>query len=98
MEKHHRFSIWYVLLGIWIVLLIQNYLASAFSVRTIPYSEFLKLLKENRVTEVAISENQIQGKLKGDGDAPGKGELFNKSREDYQHRRQDILSGRNREE
>jgi cell division protease FtsH len=70
MEKHHRFSIWYVLLGIWIVLLIQNYLASTFAVRTISYSEFLQLLRENQITEVAITENQIQGKMvedKGSG-------------------------------
>ena len=33
MEKHHRFSIWYVLLGIWVVLLIQNYLHSAFAIK-----------------------------------------------------------------
>jgi cell division protease FtsH len=38
MEKHHKFSIWYVLLGIWIVLLLQNYLATSLAVRTIPYS------------------------------------------------------------
>jgi cell division protease FtsH len=65
MEKQHKFSIWYVLLGIWFVLIIQNYLVSAFAIKTIPYSEFLKLLKENKVAEVAIGANQIQGKLKG---------------------------------
>jgi len=64
MEKQHKFSIWYVVFGIWIVLLIQNYISSALSVKTIPYSEFLKLLEEKKVTEVAITENQIQGKLK----------------------------------
>jgi len=69
MEKQHKFSIWYVLLGIWLVLIIQNFLFSAFAIKTIPYSEFLKLLKENKVIEVAISANQIQGKLKeGDGE------------------------------
>jgi cell division protease FtsH len=35
-----------------------------FAVKTIPYSEFLKLLKENKVSEVAIRANQIQGKIK----------------------------------
>jgi cell division protease FtsH len=65
MEKQHKFSIWYVLLGIWFVLIIQNYLVSVFAIKTIPYSEFLKLLKENKVAEVAIGANQIQGKLKG---------------------------------
>ena len=47
MEKQHKFSIWYVLLGIWVVLLIQNYLGSALAIKTIPYSEFLNLVKEN---------------------------------------------------
>ncbi len=69
MEKHHKFSIWYVLLAIWFVLIIQNYLVSAFAIKTIPYSEFLKLLKENKVIEVAIGANQIQGKIK-DGEGP----------------------------
>jgi cell division protease FtsH len=67
MEKKYKFSIWYILLGIWAVLLIQYYLSSAFAVRTVPYSEFLNLLKENKVTEVAISANQIQGKMNVDG-------------------------------
>jgi cell division protease FtsH len=69
MEKRHKFSIWYVFLGIWFVLIIQNYLVSTFAIKTIPYSEFLKLLKENKVAEVAIGANQIQGKLKdGEGE------------------------------
>ena len=48
MEKHHRFSIWYVKLWLWTVLLIQNYLGSAFAVKTISYSQFLKALEEKR--------------------------------------------------
>jgi cell division protease FtsH len=51
-------------LGIWFVLIVQNYLFSAIGIKTIPYSEFLKLLKENKIAEVAIGTNQIQGKLK----------------------------------
>ncbi|MBW2365206.1 MAG: ATP-dependent zinc metalloprotease FtsH [Deltaproteobacteria bacterium] len=82
MEKQHKFSIWYVLLGIWFVLLIQNYMASTFSIRTIPYSEFLKMVKENKVVEVAITENQIQGRINVDGAAQVKGELFKTVRVD----------------
>jgi cell division protease FtsH len=66
MEKRHKFSVWYVLLGVWLVLLLQNYITTMFAIKTIPYSEFLKLLKENKVTEVAISADQIQGKIKDD--------------------------------
>ena len=82
MEKQHKFSIWYVLIGIWVVLILQNYLASFFAIRTIPYSEFLKLLKENKVSEVAISENKIQGRIKPEGDEKGHGQLFRTVRVD----------------
>ncbi len=82
MEKQQKFSIWYVLLGIWVVLLIQNYLGSALAIKTIPYSQFLTLVKENRVAEVAISANQIQGKMKIDDKDPNKTELFKTLRVD----------------
>jgi cell division protease FtsH len=64
LEKHHKFSIWYVLLGIWFVLILQNYIASMYAVPTIPYSQFIALLQQGKVGEVAISSNQIQGKYK----------------------------------
>ncbi len=82
MEKQHKFSIWYVLLGIWVVLLIQNQLGSALAIKTIPYSEFLSAVKENRVMEVAISANQIQGKMRTDDKDPNKTELFKTLRVD----------------
>ncbi len=66
MDRKQKFSIWYVMLGIWVVLIVHNMLYSAFAIKTIPYSEFLGLLKEDKISEVAISANQIQGKLKGD--------------------------------
>jgi cell division protease FtsH len=80
MEKHHKFSIWYVLLGVWAVLLIQNYLHSAFAIKTIPYSQFLNLLKQDKVTEVSITSNRIQGKMKADG--AGGGDMFRAVRVD----------------
>ena len=64
MEKQHKFSIWYVLLGIWVVLIIQSYIASMFAQQVIPYSQFLALLKEGKISEVAVTANQIQGKLR----------------------------------
>jgi len=84
MEKHHKFSIWYVLLGIWVVLLLQQYLVSVFAIKVIPYSEFLHLLKENKVTEVAVKANEIQGRALLNGDVQGKGELFRTIRVDQE--------------
>ena len=71
MEKHHKFSIWYIFLGIWGVFIIHNMIFSAMSVKTIPYSEFLKLIKEGKVSEVAITQNQIQGRLIKNGSESG---------------------------
>jgi len=82
MEKHQKFSIWYVLIGIWIVLLVQNLLVAMFAIQTIPYSKFLKLLNENKITEVAITANKIQGKMKGDEADPGKDVMFRTIRVD----------------
>jgi cell division protease FtsH len=59
-----------------------RYLFSAMSIKTIPYSEFLKLVKEGKVSEVAITQSQIQGRLLDDGSGSGKGELFRTVRVD----------------
>jgi len=82
MEKHHKFSIWYILLGVWIVLIVHNILVSAFAIKTIPYSEFLSLLKENKIIEVAIRADQIQGKLKESENGTDKEVLFRTVRVD----------------
>jgi len=71
-----------VLLGIWFVILIQNYIGSMLAIKTIPYSQFLALVKENRVAEVAISANQIQGRMRTDPKDPSKTELFKTIRVD----------------
>ncbi|MGD2272288.1 MAG: ATP-dependent zinc metalloprotease FtsH [Desulfobacterales bacterium] len=82
MEKRQKFSIWYVLLGIWIVLIMQQYLVSLFAIETIPYSRFLKLLSEGKIEEVAISSNQIQGKLKAGTVTEGNKKMFKTVRVD----------------
>jgi cell division protease FtsH len=64
MEKHHRFSIWYVLIAVWIVLILHNLIVQMFSVKHIPYSEFVKALEGGRIVEVAITQDRIQGKMK----------------------------------
>jgi len=82
MDKKHRFSIWYVFLAIWAVLLIQSYLASFFAAQVIPYSQFLTLLKSGKITEIAITANQIQGKMKVEGGKPEDTKAFKTIRVD----------------
>ena len=82
MEKHHKFSVWYVLLALWAVLFIQGYLGKALSIKTIPYSRFLDLLNQNKVAEVAVTENRIQGRMKSEKPGAEKGEAFRTIRVD----------------
>ena len=82
MEKQHKFSLWYVLLGVWLVLLLHNMIASALMVENIPYSEFVKLVKEGKVAEIAISENDIQGRMIPSEGSSDKGALFRTVRVD----------------
>jgi cell division protease FtsH len=82
MNKQHKVTIWYVIIGVWAVLILHNLIASAFAVKTIPYSEFLELVKADKVTEVAISENQIQGRLQSENGSEGSGQLFRTVRVD----------------
>ena len=84
MEKQHKFSIWYVLIGIWIVILVQGYISSILAVKTIPYSQFLDLLKDGKVRQVAITADRIQGKIKGEKSNGGKETRFQTVRVDPQ--------------
>lgn len=81
MEKHHSFSIGYVILGVWLVLILHDYLAGMLTIRSIPYGEFLSLQKQHKISKVAIGEGLIQGRL-ADGDGQGKGILFKTVRVD----------------
>lgn len=64
MEKHYKFSIWYVLFAVWIVLILQNMIVQFFSVERVPYSEFIKALEAGKVMEVAVMQDRLQGKMK----------------------------------
>ncbi len=82
MEKRHKFSIWYVLFGVWVVLIIQSYIASILATQVIPYSRFLDLLKAGKIVEVAVTADQIEGKMKVEGGTPGETKTFRTVRVD----------------
>ncbi|MGE4538589.1 MAG: ATP-dependent zinc metalloprotease FtsH [Desulfovibrio sp.] len=64
MEKHHRFSFWYVLIAIWGVLLLNNFIVTTYGPKNLPYSEFLKKLQAGDITEVSITGDVIEGTMK----------------------------------
>jgi cell division protease FtsH len=62
--KTRRFNFTYVLLAILGVIVIHNLWMDAVKSTSIPYSEFQRLLRENKIASVVISENTISGELK----------------------------------
>jgi cell division protease FtsH len=82
MKKQHKFSIWYALVGFWLVFVLHNLIASAFIVKSIPYSDFVKLVKDGKVTEVTISQNAIQGRAVFSETSAENGDLFQTVRVD----------------
>jgi cell division protease FtsH len=59
-QKKVNFSIWYILLAFLIMYLIQSLLIRE-DVEKIPYSEFKQLLRDGKIKECTVSQEQIYG-------------------------------------
>ena len=64
MERATRFNVGYLLFAFVAMLFLQQWWQTAQTVEVVPYSEFEKLLAENRIAEVTVSDRRITGKLK----------------------------------
>ncbi|HET7823829.1 MAG TPA: ATP-dependent metallopeptidase FtsH/Yme1/Tma family protein, partial [Anaeromyxobacter sp.] len=62
--KKTGFNLAYVLLAAFGVLLLQDWWVRNQAIATIPYSEFQKAVKENRVAKVVVTADQITGEFK----------------------------------
>jgi cell division protease FtsH len=62
--KKTGFNLAYVLLAALGVLVVQDWWIRSQAVATIPYSQFQKLVREDRIARVVVSDNQIQGEYK----------------------------------
>jgi cell division protease FtsH len=82
MEKHHKFSIWYVLIAIWVVLIVHDVMVNMFAIEHIPYSDFIKALEQGKVSEIAITADRIQGKIKTPKDGKEVEKMFTTVRVD----------------
>ncbi|MGH0038269.1 MAG: ATP-dependent zinc metalloprotease FtsH [Myxococcota bacterium] len=56
-------SFWYLILGLWIVLLLGQTWWESTQVDTIPYSQFLQYQQEGRVRDLTVSSERITGEL-----------------------------------
>jgi cell division protease FtsH len=63
-ERKHHFAIWYIFAAFLGVMLIQFLWLRFTEVETIPYSQFEQLLAENKISEVLVGSETIQGTLK----------------------------------
>ena len=64
MQSKTRFNLWYAVLAVLAILMLQNLFGQTVRVEQIPYSQFQAYLADNRVEEVRIGQDRIQGKLK----------------------------------
>jgi cell division protease FtsH len=64
MDRKTQFNIWFVIVAFLGVLAFQYVWHAARTVATIPYSEFQQLARDDKVSDVIITENHIQGRLK----------------------------------
>jgi cell division protease FtsH len=67
MDKKTQINFWYVIIAILGVLLVQNLYTQYTKVEPIPYSRFHTLLDEDKIAEIAVTENHIYGTLKEKG-------------------------------
>lgn len=64
MEKQHQWNIWYFIICFSVLVLAQSWWAQQRSVESIPYSEFLRLLNEDKLLDLSVNQQRISGKLK----------------------------------
>ncbi len=67
MDKRVQFNFWYIVIAILAMMFLQNLYTQYTRIEPIPYSRFQALLEQGKIAEVAITENQIYGKLKETG-------------------------------
>ena len=67
--KKAHFTIWYFLIAFLIILLIQNYFVSKKVEDVISYSEFKTAVKEGKVKEITITDENITGLRQVDNDS-----------------------------
>ncbi|MDE3738919.1 ATP-dependent zinc metalloprotease FtsH [Pseudomonas resinovorans] len=64
MEKQHQWNIWYFIVTFSALMLLQSWWTEQRAVETLPYSEFLILLQQNKLAELQITDQRISGTLK----------------------------------
>ena len=64
MKKNHQWNLSYFLVAFVVLSMVQMLFIERRVVQSIPYSQFLQLLSEQKVSDLQIEKDQISGKLK----------------------------------
>jgi cell division protease FtsH len=70
-KKRFKFSIGYLIIGFWGLMLAQQLLSTHASATDLSYSDFKSAVSDGRVAEVAVTPTVIHGGLKAEGPAAG---------------------------
>src|SRR3990172_7571006 len=65
--KRTHFTIWYFVIAFLIILLIQNYIMTRKTEDVIPYSEFKESLRTDKIKELTITPESINGEREEKG-------------------------------
>src|SRR4051812_18230907 len=63
-KKQTGFNLAYVLIAVLGVLILQDFFIRRQAVVTIPYSEFQKLVREDKISSVVVAQDQLSGEFK----------------------------------
>src|SRR6185503_10170601 len=63
-ERRTQFNIGYLLFALLAIVMVQQWWQQAQTIEVVPYSEFEKMLADDRIEEVVVSDSRITGKLK----------------------------------
>ncbi len=74
-NKHVHYNIWYFIGALFVILLLQAWLAQQQLVETIPYSAFQEQLRDNKIASISIADSYIRGVLR-EPNAAGQTEIF----------------------
>ncbi len=91
--KHWKFSVWYIVVALWLLVLFQFFVAPIFNPTEIPYSEFKDAVAAGHVAEVSISSAVIHGQMKAEAGGDAKSRIFDTVRIEDPDLIRDLMAG-----
>jgi len=64
MDKTAQINLWYVIFAVFAIIWIQQWWTTTREVEVIPYSQFERLLKEQKIEEIFVRDRYLEGRLK----------------------------------